>query len=106
MTEPSRTARNWAHWAQKRRVRWLRANPLCAACLMRGISTPATEVDHVIPLFKRGADNESNFQSLCGPCHKAKSAKERGYKAKPLIGVDGWPIDESEGGPPGGRLNP
>lgn len=34
---------------QKARLRFLRSNPLCAMCAKRGITKPATVVDHVIP---------------------------------------------------------
>ncbi len=36
----------------------------------------AEEVDHVVPLWAGGADDESNYQSLCSPCHKVKTASE------------------------------
>lgn len=80
--------------AVERRIRWLRANPLCVACAPR--VTAAEEVDHVIPLSRGGRDDESNFQSLCVAHHKAKSLAERGYTARPkrTIDANGWPVDE------------
>ena len=34
--------------------------------------------DHVIPESKGGATTEENLQTLCGPCNRAKGAKEEG----------------------------
>jgi len=59
-----------------RRARWLRANPLCCHCEAEGRTTLAQEVDHIIPLWKQGLDDESNFQSLCKDHHAAKTAEE------------------------------
>lgn len=61
---------------QRRRERILSAQPLCVLCQAEGRVALATEVDHVVPLWKGGADEDSNLMPICGPCHKAKSAKE------------------------------
>ena len=61
---------------RRRRAAWLQLHPFCAACTGRGHVTPATEVDHVIPLWQGGADNDRNYQSLCKPDHDAKTARE------------------------------
>lgn len=58
-----------------RRKRWLAAHPLCEHCKPR--VTLGEEVDHVIPLARGGADDESNFQTLCRPCHRVKSVNDR-----------------------------
>jgi len=62
------------------RKAFLIRNPLCAECLGRGILRAATVVDHVVP--HRGELklfwDESNWQSLCGPCHSRKTAKSDG----------------------------
>ena len=58
---------------QERRKRWFCMHPLCVKCEELGRVREATELDHVIPLHKGGPDDESNLQSLCGPCHKAKT---------------------------------
>lgn len=82
----TRTARGYSN-------RWLRAsalyrklNPLCVACLARGIPTPATCVDHLVP--HRGNSqlfwDEANWQSLCDRCHSAKTMAEvRGRRGVP-----------------------
>jgi 5-methylcytosine-specific restriction protein A len=66
--------------------------PLCAHCFKLGKITAATVVDHIIALSKGGADIDTNTQSLCDPCHEAKTALDLGYKSKQQIGLDGWPI--------------
>jgi 5-methylcytosine-specific restriction protein A len=58
------------------RARWLRANPLCCVCEAEGKITIADEVDHIVPLSVGGRDHESNYQSLCKPCHAVKTAGE------------------------------
>lgn len=94
MTKP--TPRDKSERAKRRRLRWLRANPLCAHCLRAGITTAAREVDHVVPLAKGGADNETNLQSLCIACHVQKSRADRGLAPRPKIGPDGWPITRGD----------
>jgi 5-methylcytosine-specific restriction endonuclease McrA len=61
----------------ERRAKWLRLNPLCKHCLEHGQAKPATQLDHVVPLFQGGLDDESNFQSLCTDHHQAKTTRER-----------------------------
>jgi 5-methylcytosine-specific restriction protein A len=60
------------------RARVLRADPLCVECRNAGRLTPATEVDHVIPLMAGGGDDLSNLRGLCHACHTAKTATEQG----------------------------
>jgi 5-methylcytosine-specific restriction endonuclease McrA len=62
-------------WSRMR-AKWLREHPLCCMCQAEGYVTAADEVDHVVPLWEGGKDDPSNFQSLCRPHHKAKSAEE------------------------------
>jgi hypothetical protein len=53
-------------------------------------------VDHVAPHHN---DEQAFFfgpiQSLCGPCHAAKSHAERGHVRRWAIGLDGCPIEEN-----------
>lgn len=68
--------------AMKRSAR-IKARDLytCAGC---GRITTALEVDHVVPLWKGGADTDGNLQCLCRECHSAKTASEaaeRGHAA-------------------------
>ena len=59
------------------RSRWFRLNPLCVMCKANGFVQIAEELDHILPLYKGGADDESNYLSLCVECHKIKSVEER-----------------------------
>lgn len=62
---------------QKFRKSWLAKYPLCVHCLANGRTTPATDVDHIVPhrgdmvLFWK--DIGSNVQSLCASCHSRKT---------------------------------
>jgi len=79
-------------WEKQRRSALRRDKGLCVACRESGRLTPATEVDHVVRVADGGSDRLSNLQSLCRPCHEAKTKDEnRGYS----IGCDpqGNPID-------------
>lgn len=54
--------------------------PVMSHCFDIGQTTPATLVDHVIP--HRGEatlfwDEQSNWQSMCVPCHLWKTAAEK-----------------------------
>ena len=64
-------------WQKARRM-YLRRNPLCLNCLSKGKTTAATVVDHIIP--HRGNKtlfwDQGNWQSLCAPCHNAKTFRE------------------------------
>ena len=69
--------RGYGYRWQRARVGWLMAHPLCVMCEAEGKVVAATVVDHVVP--HRGDmdlfwDN-TNWQSLCGDCHKAKTAR-------------------------------
>lgn len=76
------------------RAQQLAEEPFCKFCLIRGIRTPATVVDHVNP--HRGDPDKfysGPFQSLCGPCHDSAKSREElaGYDSAP--DEDGWPMD-------------
>lgn len=59
----------WDRIKAKRR----KANPICQHCGIR----LATVVDHITPLSAGGALHDyANTQSLCDPCHAAKTAAE------------------------------
>ena len=72
----SNEARMRGRRLQERRKRWFALHPLCVECERRGVVTIATQLDHVIPLFRGGRDDESNLQSLCLEDHLAKTAEE------------------------------
>jgi 5-methylcytosine-specific restriction protein A len=53
-------------------------------CQQCGRITTELEVDHIVPLWKGGADTDANKQSLCaGPdgCHAKKTAREAAERA-------------------------
>lgn len=58
------------------RAKWLSQHPLCIMCEQEGRISEAKEVDHIKPLQHGGADDDSNYQSLCVAHHKAKTASE------------------------------
>ena len=73
------TARGYGYAWQKQRERKPRTEPLCRICTAEGRATLAVEVDHIIRVADRPELRASwdNLQSLCQPCHAAKSAEER-----------------------------
>lgn len=66
-----------AEW-KKHRDQFLTGYPLCVECRRKGYVMPATVVDHIVP--HKGDQtlfwNQSNWQSLCKPCHDRKTATE------------------------------
>jgi len=70
---------------------FLANNPLCVACKKTGRITMATEVDHILPLFKGGTDDLENLSALCAEHHREKTNQDLGYKASKRVGVDGVP---------------
>ena len=80
------TARARGRARQEARLRiWLRDGPNCAACGELIDITPGTdrpfELDHIVPLWKGGQDNDGNRQCLCPDCHKTKTAAEAAERA-------------------------
>lgn len=66
-------------WRWRRaRDAYVRAHPLCVACLATGRAVAARVVDHVVP--HEGDDAllwaERNWQSLCHACHNAKTTRQ------------------------------
>ena len=53
----------------------------------------ATQVDHVIPLFKGGQDVDDNKQCVCDECHNRKTILERGGTYNAGTRIDGTPRD-------------
>lgn len=50
--------------------------PLCEVCESEGRTTLATIRDHKTPLAEGGADDDTNEQSICEPCHALKTKAE------------------------------
>lgn len=74
--EARKPARIRGRARQERNARLFRANPLCVRCAARGITRAVEVWDHIVPLELGGADDESNLQGLCRPCHADKTAQE------------------------------
>lgn len=55
---------------------------LCQECKRKGRTTIGGPVDHIIPLWKKGGDDESNKEVLCVPCHDAKTAREAAERSR------------------------
>ncbi|MGH8626453.1 MAG: HNH endonuclease [Gammaproteobacteria bacterium] len=55
---------------RKLRLLVLARDPICCACGR----AESSDVDHIIPKRRGGADAENNLQGLCGPCHARKTA--------------------------------
>ena len=81
---------------QRIRTQMMWDNPLCSGpdsqCEKAGRIRAWTQVDHIKPLGRDGLDVPSNRQGLCEECHKLKTIKDMGYKAKQAIGLDGYPL--------------
>ncbi len=77
---------------QRQRQRRLDAEPLCRSCRAKGVIVPSVVPDHIVALTNGGTDDDENIQCLCKPCHDAKTVQDLGYRARPTIGLDGWPI--------------
>jgi len=65
---------------QKLRKYFREISPLCEICLLNGLTIEMFDVDHIIPI---SVDRSlrlkiSNLQSLCRPCHNAKTMRDRG----------------------------
>jgi 5-methylcytosine-specific restriction protein A len=75
---PTSNERGYDRAWQRLRAWKLREEPLCRHCRKRGRITPATQVDHILPLRRGGTNDTSNLQSLCHSCHSRKTAAENG----------------------------
>jgi 5-methylcytosine-specific restriction protein A len=62
------------------RAHVLSSHPLCAHCRREGRVSAATDVDHIVPLWRGGSNDLANLQPLCGPCHAVKTAGEAGER--------------------------
>jgi 5-methylcytosine-specific restriction protein A len=50
---------------------------ICQNCLRGGRVVPAKTVDHIKAKAHGGTDDDSNLESLCWPCHRTKTGRER-----------------------------
>ena len=64
------------------RARHFTAHPLCVYCELAGRTERAQILDHRIPLWAGGRDDDTNRQGLCHECHDAKSKREAAIRAR------------------------
>ena len=90
-----------ARW-QAVRAQVLREEPVCRACARLGLTEPATQVDHVVPLAVAPelAFVWANLAPTCSACHARKSAAER---VRLKGGVGGSKGSQAEGATSGAR---
>ena len=48
----------------------------------RQVRQALVELDHIVPLWEGGKNEPENFQALCQPCHRAKTADEAKRRAR------------------------
>ena len=73
----SRQSRGYgAEWERTRKRILSRDKGLCQPCMADGKLRPAKQVDHKVPKFEGGTDDDDNLQAICLPCHQAKTAAE------------------------------
>lgn len=85
---------------QAMRLKKWTENPCCAICGRLTEYPAGFELDHVVPLFKGGEDNEDNMQILCVAyangiktgCHEDKTNKDLGRRAIHGTDDNGWPV--------------
>lgn len=83
-------ALNGAAW-RKLRAYILNESPLCEHCMDRGLTVPATDVDHI---NNDPSDNRrENLQALCHECHSRKTNADMGHRVAYGCDADGMPLD-------------
>lgn len=67
-----------AAWKKRRRVILHRDTYRCRCdeCKRLGRVLPATEVDHRVPKFEGGKDDDHNLYAINTDCHKRKTGEE------------------------------
>lgn len=63
-------------WKKLRKQILNRDGWMCVECKRRGKISPASEVDHIIPVFLGGKHCPDNLQSLCHLCHVKKTQQD------------------------------
>lgn len=91
--------RGWKLQQQRKRLHAER--PLCVMCDERGRTQLGEELDHIVPVFRGGSNDDSNLQWLCTECHREKTAQDCGTTYRAPVGTDGWPVNFGDRGPVG-----
>lgn len=77
-----------------RNTLWLMYHPLCAVCVATEASDdvrPGVDVDHIVPLWEGGLDDETNLQSICRRHHDEKTREETKRRNAMMAGKsDRW----------------
>ena len=81
LKSPSAAVRKRGSSLMTIRERFFRDRPCCVMCDAEGVTRAATELDHIVPLWAGGRDNDGNRQGLCAEHHAAKSAEEAKLRA-------------------------
>lgn len=63
-------------WDKLRPAILKRDGYLCQSCKREGITTRATQVDHIVNKAQGGTDEPGNLESICRRCHRAKTQRE------------------------------
>ena len=81
-TSQGRSAAERGYGAEHRAIRKqvLIEEPLCRLCIAEGITPPrpTAVADHIVNQAEGGQTVRSNYQGLCWPHSKAKTARESG----------------------------
>lgn len=88
MPAPAATDRIRGYALQKIRDRIMRRDAgicRCDDCQRTGALKPAHEVDHRVPLWAGGAEDDDNRISINADCHKRKSASEAKLRAAGML---------------------
>ncbi|WP_395391584.1 HNH endonuclease signature motif containing protein [Novosphingobium sp. BL-8A] len=75
-TRKSRQARGYGRQHEIMRAIVLREEPLCRPCQEEGRISASTIADHIKPLAEGGTGDRENYQGICAPCHRIKTAAE------------------------------
>lgn len=51
-------------------------------CARSYCEAPATDVDHILPLWLKGKNDRANLEGLCADCHAVKTKAEAKARAK------------------------
>ena len=78
---------NSQKWVKLRNAKMAQTRGLCERCEQKGITTPATEVHHIVPIetgtteaqMKALCYDPGNLQALCRVCHKQAHIELKSY---------------------------
>jgi 5-methylcytosine-specific restriction protein A len=72
-----------ARWQRTRARILTRDNGVCVCedCRQAGRLRAAHEVDHIVPVWAGGSEDDSNLQSINRECHNLKTAREAKRRA-------------------------